>query len=274
MLSTTTKVLTVLTLLAASVSSASIGHASNNLAHKRHGNEVTHNAVLQARAARRRDMSDFAKIAAEEDVAKRRMKKRGANARRCAMKSSSSAFPSSTAAPTESSSTVEATSTSVETTEATTTAKKIHSYAEPTTTTSPPKTSATKTKTSSAAAATTSSTSDDGGSSSGESFTGEATFYGTGLGACGITNKDTDYICAVSHLLFDGFEGYTGGNPNSNPICNKKIKATYKGKSVTVTVTDRCVGCAKNDLDFAPSAFDQLADEALGRLTGMTWEWI
>jgi len=271
MLSTTTKVLTVLTLLAASVSSASIGHASNNLAHKRHAGEVTHNAVLQARAARKRDMSDFAKIAAQEDVAKRSVKKRGTNARRCAMKSSSSAFPSSTATPTESSSTAEATSTSAE---PTTTAKKIATSVEPTTTTSPPKTSATKTKTSSAAVATTSSTSDDGGSSSGETFTGQATFYGTGLGACGITNKDTDYICAVSHLLFDGFEGYTGGDPNSNPICNRKIKATYKGKSVTVTVTDRCVGCAENDLDFAPSAFDQLANEDLGRLSGMTWQWV
>jgi hypothetical protein len=26
-----------------------------------------------------------------------------------------------------------------------------------------------------------------------------------GLGACGITNKDTDYIAAASHLLFDNF---------------------------------------------------------------------
>jgi len=268
-----TKVLTVLALLAASVSGASIGHASNNLAHKRHANEVTYNAALQARAARRRDMSDFAKIAAEAD-AKRSVKKRGTNARRCAIKSSSSAFPSSTAAPTESSSTTaEPTSTFVETSEAapTTTKKKAASYVQPTTTASPTKT---KTKTSSAAAATQSSSNDDGGSSSGDTHTGQATFYGTGLGACGITNKDTDYICAVSHLLFDGFDGYTGGDPNSNPICGKKIKATYKGKSVTVTVTDRCVGCAMDDLDFAPSAFDQLADEALGRLSGMTWEFI
>lgn len=270
MLSTTTKVLTVLTLLAASVSSASIGHVSNNLAHKRHANEATHNAMMQARAARERDMSDFAKIAAEQDVAKRSVKKRGTNARRCAMKSSSSAFPSSTAAAKESPSAAEPTSTSVETTEAATTTEMATSYVQPTTA-SPTKT---KTKTSSAAAATQSSTNDGGNSSSGGSFTGQATFYGTGLGACGITNQDTDYICAVSHLLFDGFEGYAGGDPNSNPICNRKLKATYKGKTVTVTVTDRCVGCAMYDLDFAPKAFDQLADEALGRLSGMTWSWL
>lgn len=268
MLSSTTQILTVLALLAASVSGASIGHRSNNLVHKRHAND---NAMMQARTARRRDMSGFAKRAAEEAVAKRTVKKRGTNARRCAM--SSAAFASSTASATSSSSTAEPTSTSFSTTDA-------PSYVQPTTTATPTSTKIkTKTKTSTSAAPTSSSTSDNGGSSSGGSssgttYTGDATFYATGLGACGITNADTDYICAVSHLLFDGFDGYTGGDPNNNPVCNKKLKATYQGKSVTVTVTDRCVGCAMYDLDFAPSAFDQLADEALGRLKGMTWEWI
>lgn len=78
------KVIAVLAVLAASVSGASINHGSNQLAHKRHA-DVTHNAVLQARAARRRDMSDFAKIAAGEEVAKMRVRKRGTNARRCAV---------------------------------------------------------------------------------------------------------------------------------------------------------------------------------------------
>lgn len=81
MLSSTTQILTVLA-LAASVSGASIGHRSNNLVHKRHAND---NAMMQARAARRRDMSGFAKRAAEEAVAKRTVKKRGTNARRCAV---------------------------------------------------------------------------------------------------------------------------------------------------------------------------------------------
>ena len=31
------------------------------------------------------------------------------------------------------------------------------------------------------------------------------TYYATGLGACGITNTDTDYIAAVSHTLFDNY---------------------------------------------------------------------
>jgi len=228
--------------LAASVSSISVGHSPDRLARRRHG-EVQ-DSVLQARAARRR----------------------GANARRCAAKTSSSALPSSTAAPalnvgadpTTSSSKAEPTSSLIKTT----------SSAEPTKSTV--KAAATKTTSSVKETETPSSS---GGSGSGDTHTGQATFYGTGLGACGITNKDTDYICAVSMLLFDGFEGYTGGDPNQNPICGRKLTATYKGKSVSVTVTDRCVGCAMYDLDFAPSAFDQLASQDLGRLSGMTWTW-
>ncbi|KAH9486862.1 Allergen Asp f 7 [Psilocybe cubensis] len=87
--------------------------------------------------------------------------------------------------------------------------------------------------------------------------TGQGTFYSTGLGACGITNKDTDHIAAVSHLLFDSF-------PRLDPD---------QGKSVVVTLTDRCTGCAITDLDFSPSAFNQLADFAVGRISGMTWVW-
>jgi len=103
---------------------------------------------------------------------------------------------------------------------------------------------------------------------------GQGTYYSTGLGACGITNQDTDYIAAVSHLLFDAFPGYNDVNPNANPICNRKVHVTYQGKSVTVAITDRCEGCALTDLDFSPSAFNQLADFSVGRISGMDWVWI
>ena len=71
-----------------------------------------------------------------------------------------------------------------------------------------------------------------------------ATYYSTGLGACGVTNTDTDYIAAVSHTLFDNYPGYTSGNPNSNPICNKKVTANCKSRPLlprcaTLTVPRR-----------------------------------
>ncbi|KAI9508783.1 RlpA-like double-psi beta-barrel-protein domain-containing protein-containing protein [Russula earlei] len=103
---------------------------------------------------------------------------------------------------------------------------------------------------------------------------GEGTYFGTGLGACGIVNNDSEFIVAVSQYLFDTYPGYKGGNPNNNPVCGRWIQAHYKGKSVTVKVTDRCVACSLLDLDFSPAAFSKLADQAIGRLYGVEWNWV
>ncbi|CAE6523761.1 unnamed protein product [Rhizoctonia solani] len=280
-----TQVLAVLAVLAASVSGMSIGHTSNQPAHRRHAVDVQA-SVIQARGARRAVlMEDMPDVVKRDNTVPRR-RKRGLNQRRCSPKttsalaettsvvSTSSVAPSTTPEPesTTSKAKAEAVPTTSSKAEHTTSSK-----AEPTTSskakyTKTSQTSQTPTKTSTSAKPT--ATSDDSGSSSGDTYTGQATYYGTGLGSCGITSTDTDYIVAVSHLLYDGFDGYTGGNPNSNPVCGKKIKANYQGKSVTVTVVDRCTGCALRDLDFSPAAFSQLADQSLGRLDGMTWAFM
>jgi len=110
-------------------------------------------------------------------------------------------------------------------------------------------------------------------SSSSGTHTGEGTYYGTGLGACGVTSNDSQYIVAMSKLLFDTYPGYNGANPNTNPICGKQLTAHYQGKSVTCTIVDRCEACAYNDLDFSPAAFSVLADQAVGRIYGVTWSY-
>ncbi|GAA5834712.1 hypothetical protein JCM5353_007436 [Sporobolomyces roseus] len=102
---------------------------------------------------------------------------------------------------------------------------------------------------------------------------GEGTWYAPGLGACGNDATNDSPIVAVSHLLYDSFPGHTT-NPNLNPICGQKIRATYKGKTVDVTVQDRCTGCAWGDLDFSPSIFSQLADLDIGRLKGVEWTFL
>lgn len=102
---------------------------------------------------------------------------------------------------------------------------------------------------------------------------GQGTWYDPGLGACGKTNKGSDMIVAVAASRYDSFPGATS-NPNKNPICKKKIKVTYNGKSVTVAVVDRCVGCKMNDLDFSPGAFKKLAPLSKGRLNGITWSYV
>lgn len=110
---------------------------------------------------------------------------------------------------------------------------------------------------------------DSASSSSGGDFSGDGTYYATGLGACGITNTDSDFICAISHELFDSV---STGNPNTNPLCGKKLTATRNGKSVTVTVTDRCPGCSYYSLDFSPAAYDVLGTEEEGRIE-INWSW-
>jgi len=109
-------------------------------------------------------------------------------------------------------------------------------------------------------------------------FTGDLTYYATGLGACGITSTDNDAICAVSHIIFDAAAN-GGSNPNANPLCRRKIRIqrfdeqVSANRSVDVTVVDRCVGCQADDLDLSPAIFAQLAAMDLGRVKG-TWAWL
>lgn len=44
-----------------------------------------------------------------------------------------------------------------------------------------------------------------------------------GLGACGITNTNSDDIVALSMQLWDSWPGATA-NPNQNPICGRQIQ--------------------------------------------------
>jgi hypothetical protein len=104
------------------------------------------------------------------------------------------------------------------------------------------------------------------------------------IGSCGVNSTDTDFICAISHSLYDSVPD--GGNPNNSPFCGRKLTATrgeYKqnfssltpivgATNVTVTVVDRCQACAYSDVDFSGSAFTQLAPESDGRVD-ITWVW-
>ncbi|KAF8760871.1 Non-catalytic module family expn protein [Rhizoctonia solani] len=253
-----TQVLAVLAVLATSVSSMSISHVSDQLAHRRHAASV-HESVVQARGARRATPMEGVPEAIKRDDAAPRRRKRGINQRRCAPKTTSTGLP-------EPASTTSTTPTSSAAPSTTPKPEPTTSKAEPTTSKAEPTTSKAEPTTSEAEPTTT--------TPRPTTYTGEATFYDPALGSCGINSTNKDLICAVSHLLYDGFEGYTGSDPNSNPICGRKIKATYGGNSVTCTVVDRCVGCKKDDLDFSRGAFDKLASQSLGRLQGMEWSFV
>ncbi|KAK1584925.1 RlpA-like double-psi beta-barrel-protein domain-containing protein-containing protein [Colletotrichum navitas] len=105
-----------------------------------------------------------------------------------------------------------------------------------------------------------------------EVHTGDLTYYDVGLGACGYTSSDSDMIVSVSHYLWDAVQ--SGGNPNNNPLCGKKIRVRRDAEgSVDVTVVDRCTGCKPTDLDLSPAGFERLADKDEGRVKG-TWSWL
>ncbi|KAI4732044.1 hypothetical protein E4T49_00285 [Aureobasidium sp. EXF-10728] len=110
-----------------------------------------------------------------------------------------------------------------------------------------------------------------------EQHEGDLTYYGTGLGSCGITSSDSDMIVAVSHYVFDAAS--KGSDPNQNPLCGLKLRASRydeqvgERRSVDLKVVDRCVGCQATDIDVSPAAFDKLAARASGRVD-VTWAWL
>ncbi|RPA90922.1 hypothetical protein L873DRAFT_1838835 [Choiromyces venosus 120613-1] len=111
---------------------------------------------------------------------------------------------------------------------------------------------------------------------SGAIQTGDGTYYEPGLGACGITSTSSESIVAVSHIIFDAVQ--VGANPNTNPLCGRKIWVTREvtpGKNVSleVEVVDRCTGCKASDLDFSLGVFEKLANEWQGRVL-ISWAWI
>ncbi|OCF37339.1 hypothetical protein I317_06959 [Kwoniella heveanensis CBS 569] len=83
---------------------------------------------------------------------------------------------------------------------------------------------------------------------------GQATYFNVGLGACGWTNVDSDYIVAVNSEQY-GLNGY-GGN------CGQwlTITNTDNGKSVKAYVADECPTCSWGSLDLSPKVFSDLTD--------------
>ncbi|CAG8698699.1 3905_t:CDS:1, partial [Racocetra fulgida] len=71
---------------------------------------------------------------------------------------------------------------------------------------------------------------------SGKVFKGEATFYNTGLGACGITSNDNELVAALPAPDYDSF--IPDGNPNHCTACGRTATVVSGDKSVTVKIVD------------------------------------
>ncbi|KAG8918986.1 hypothetical protein FRC01_001542 [Tulasnella sp. 417] len=96
-------------------------------------------------------------------------------------------------------------------------------------------------------------------------FSGRATWYDVGLGACGDYNSPGDYIVALNSHQLD-----TSVYP---PVqCGRKVRITYEGKSAVATVKDECPGCPFGALDMSKGLFTHFTGLGTG-VFYMNWEW-
>ncbi|KIO34377.1 hypothetical protein M407DRAFT_240678 [Tulasnella calospora MUT 4182] len=96
-------------------------------------------------------------------------------------------------------------------------------------------------------------------------FSGRATWYDVGLGACGDYNGPSDYIVALNSHQLD-----TSVYP---PVqCGRKVRITYQGKSAVATVKDECPGCPFGALDMSKGLFTHFESLGTGEFT-MNWDW-
>ncbi|CEL52352.1 hypothetical protein RSOLAG1IB_00892 [Rhizoctonia solani AG-1 IB] len=95
-------------------------------------------------------------------------------------------------------------------------------------------------------------------------FSGTATYYQTGTGACGQFNNPGDFIVALNSAQYGG--GYPG------PNCFKAISICAKGKCVGATIVDECPTCGYGSLDLSQGLFEQFASTDAG-VFQMTWSF-
>ncbi|KAG6920167.1 hypothetical protein DXG01_004935 [Tephrocybe rancida] len=94
-------------------------------------------------------------------------------------------------------------------------------------------------------------------------YSGRATYFYVGLGSCGQTNIDSDYIVALNPTT------YAGG-----AHCGKKIQITdNSGNHAVATVRDTCPGCSSGDLDMSPSLFKHFESLSKGTFE-VEWEFL
>jgi hypothetical protein len=110
----------------------------------------------------------------------------------------------------------------------------------------------------------------DSASCQGESAAcqGDITYYGGGLGACGVNVDPSGNGIALPYE-------FMGTASNSNPYCGKTLTIynPATGASVQATVMDKCMGCTGRSIDLTETLFGDLTggDTGLGRVSGVDW---
>ncbi|XP_055350683.1 papain inhibitor-like [Paramacrobiotus metropolitanus] len=99
-------------------------------------------------------------------------------------------------------------------------------------------------------------------------FSGDATWYDVGLGACGQWSNNNQLVAAISPSQY-GWHA----NPNTAAVCRTCASVRAGGRQVKVKIVDKCDGCASGSIDLSPGAFQRLASLDTGRIR-VTWDYV
>jgi outer membrane biosynthesis protein TonB len=97
-----------------------------------------------------------------------------------------------------------------------------------------------------------------GAPSDGAKKQGDMTYYAPGMGSCGYDDSNPSMnVVAVSKDWFLGVSPNTnsGVNQPTNPLCDKTITISAKGKKTTAVIRDSCPGCTPTSIDVTEGAF-------------------
>jgi expansin (peptidoglycan-binding protein) len=93
--------------------------------------------------------------------------------------------------------------------------------------------------------------------------TGDGTYYAAdGSGNCSFDPTGDLMVAAMNHADYA-----------ASAACGACVRAEGPSGAVTVRIVDQCPECPEGDIDFSESAFAQIADPALGRVT-IQWQYV
>jgi len=86
-------------------------------------------------------------------------------------------------------------------------------------------------------------------------------YAGVGEGACGAWHTDSEFVVALTTLMWD-----------NGAHCGKEIQISSRGKSTTAKIVDECMGCPYNGLDLSQSLFSFFVGEGNNNIVGMLYD--
>ncbi|MFJ8443166.1 RlpA-like double-psi beta-barrel domain-containing protein [Kitasatospora griseola] len=100
----------------------------------------------------------------------------------------------------------------------------------------------------------------------GAAYTGRATHYDVGLGACGVRSSPGEMVVALNSAEFGS--GYPG------PHCFQKIRIQHGTRSIVATIVDEAPGAPFHGLDLSAGAFQALGGNVNDGVMDVSWDYV